>query len=252
MKTLGNINLTLQELKDYQKNYFDYGSECIIVRGHEENKIFKLLTTDPESEESSKLEVFENKYQKILRLFQKQIKFLTLPTNTLSYNNYFIGYEMDYSLDDMNLIYAPLEDARKISILKDIRDILLYFNDQGIIYGDIKNDNILINAKNSALKFCDSDNIMYQGLPMDVVTDVVQRFQNEYGKLDEKLHSYMHNLLTLEEIDAGICDYPYILEKIKSGGYNDIVTPRGKIILKEMTHVTSNYSGSYLIDTLKW
>lgn len=250
MAVLPNKELTEHELNYYRENYFDFGAESTIYR-NDSNKIYKIWN----QEEKESLEQFkgrtENKYQKIKRCHAENIRHIPRIYSTLSYQGTCIGYEQSFDEDDYILLIAPLDKEDRLEKEKQMLPILNYFTDLGIVYGDIKNDNILINRKTGAITFCDIDNIRYQEFPMDIVSSVLDRFINLCGSEDKKIHSYMHNLLTLEQLHPNICSYEEVLGAIQLGEYDDFLEEKGKKLVKELHQVTPNYSGDYIVNYIK-
>ena len=241
MQRLKDIKLAEEELSYYKQQYFDFGSESIIVRSHPD-RIYKIWNDD------IPIQIRENKLKKIIAYYQKQIKYIPQITATLSSHGICSGYEMSFSEEDDVLLIAPIEKKERKEILQRGKEILSYFIREGIIYGDIKNDNILYNKRTKKLKFCDFDNTKYQDLPMDLQPEELSDFIKKYGSEDEKIHAYMYNLLTLQQLDSRDCCNIEVLQGIYEDNYCEIVDEKGKVLLKEMKSINQNYSGEYLID----
>lgn len=248
MSVLRNVEISRKVLETY--TFVNRGAESVILRKPKQNKVLKLFSPDIDGEENQK-DIMENKLNKLVKLHNRQLKYLTLPINTISCEGEFIGYEMNYCHDDEELLLAPLYTEEKIEILKRIKEILEYFYQWDIIYGDIKSDNILINRINGNITFCDIDNIQIQNNPMDLYPTELTSYHKKCGSFDERVHSYMHNLLTLSELGEQNAHYRDVVKFIKQDNYYDLVDEKGKIILKEMKSITPLYSGKYLIDTIK-
>ena len=88
------------------------------------------------------------------------------------------------------MLLFPLTTEEKISYLRRIKLILNYFKRNGIIFADLKCDNILINRETGKIKFCDMDSIQIDNLKTSINEEfLLQAFKN--GLLDEKVHVYL-------------------------------------------------------------
>ena len=125
------------------------------------------------------------------------LDYITEPTAILYSNGVPIGYEMKYDENDINLLLSTLSKKEKIYTLKKIKDILKYFESKEIIYHDINQGNILINKNKGKIKFCDIDNVTMEDYPGDLYDDLILFFKETYGVIDTRVHSFMHNYLTL-------------------------------------------------------
>lgn len=250
MIQLPNIELSDEELAYHRNNYFDFGSESTICKVNH-RQLYKIWKDDFLLSKDELAARNERKIQKIISYHTKKIDYITHPIATLSNHGNGIGFAMNYSEDDEIFLICPFNRDEKLEILKDITEILDYFYNQGIIYGDIKNDNILINRKTKAKTFCDIDNSKVQDLPMDLLPEELEDFIARYGQEDDKIHAYMHNLLTLEQLDDDVCMHQEVIGKIGRNGYDTLVTESGKVLLKEMKKVTPQYSGEYIVNHIK-
>lgn len=240
---LKNKSITEEEKNYYEHHYMDFGTESIIYRSGP-NSVIKIWKDKIISDEKK-----ENKKSKIVRIDRKNILYIPKILQTISLDGICIGYETSYDEWNMSMLIAPLDRKDKIKYLKKTKEILAYFYSEGIIYSDVKNDNILINQKTGNISFCDMDNTRVEELPTDLPTYYTRKFVTEYGQEDDKLHSYVHNLFTLAEISG---DNPVtVTEGIGLGNYDNLVGEEGKVLLKEMNKITSTYSGKYLIDFVK-
>lgn len=250
MMQLKNIELSDEEVAYYIDNYFDFGSESRICKAnnHQVYKIWRDNSTLSKEEVCTRN---ERKMQKIIRYYKKQINYVTRPVATLSNHGNCIGFAMDYSPDDEILLISPIEREERLEILRGLPEILDYFYNEGIIYGDIKNDNILVNRKTKAIAFCDIDNSKVEDFPMDLLPEELEHFITKYGQEDDKIHAYMHSLLTLEQLDDEVCMHEEVIEKIGQNDYSSLVTAPGKVLLKEMKKITPQYSGEYIVNYIK-
>lgn len=250
MTQLPNIELSDEELLYYKNNYCDFGSESIISKG-ENNQIYKIWKTAEIESTDKRLALLDRKLRKVISYYKLKPKYCTLPTTTLTNRGICIGYGMENLADADILLISPLDRDERIEVLKKMPAILNCFSDQGIIYGDIKNDNILINRKTGSITFCDIDNSKIEEFSMEVYPQELENFITQYGQEDEKIHAYMHNLLTLEQLDNEVCSHHEVIEKMKRNQYDDFVVESGKTLLKQMKRITPQYQKEYIINHVK-
>jgi len=179
----------------------------------------------------------DKKFPKLAWLFQNEerlsngVKILS----TVSYQKELVPYDMTYDPDDIPLLDVPLNVKEKILPLQVSRDKLDYFHTLGIIYGDVKANNILINRKTGNLSFCDLDNVQIEDrYPIDSLSDYLLLFSDEDGFLDSKADIYMHNLMTLSELDGESLEYDQILEMLELGGAFDFLESSANVSLRRM------------------
>lgn len=257
MGVLSNIKLSREEY-DYLVNkahFFDYGSEAHIIRdGDYVMKLFRKnfgheLVNDDEIES-----IRENKHQKIkilhgMKTFDNEFR----PLATYSYNGKFVGYKGKY-LDLPNLGDISLNKEEKIHYLKLIRNKLALFHELGIVYGDVKFDNILIDTANRGkIIFVDIDNMKVLDHQIDMPNSFATDFLRKYGFVDKTLDSYMMNFLTIEQLinECFTYDYEDILNMLEVGFIPlEVDCKKNKKLIREMVYVTEKYSGQYLIDNL--
>lgn len=141
----------------------------------------------------------ENKVKKISQLYEMKVEHSIQPLSTISLNDIIIGYEMttDFGLEKSQLQFLPPEEQKYF--LTKTKEILEYFSSLGIIYGDIEPRNILFNRETGEIRFCDMDNISLNGLPMDLTPSNVDVYTT-YRPIDQGLHPYMHNIMTLKTL----------------------------------------------------
>lgn len=241
--TLKNIKITAEQKAYYEAHYMDLGMESNIYR-NSSNTIIKIWK-DEVITNSQK----ENKKEKLVKMHERKLKHMPTIISTYSLDDVCIGYEMSYDEDDIPMLIAPLDKSGKLKVLKKMKEILHYFADEGVIYPDIKDDNILINYRTGNITFCDMDNSKVDSLPIDIYPHYAANFFKRYGQEDIALHSYMLNLYTLTELTDTWQDE--VIMRIGTGEYQDMFTEKGKVILKQMKKVTPQYNGEYLIDYIK-
>ena len=83
---LKNIKISKYKLDNFFLKNITSGSEGCIVKGNGDS-LLKIFYTKDE-------EVLENKYNKIIELYEKDISFLTNPISIVSCNGKFVGYGM--------------------------------------------------------------------------------------------------------------------------------------------------------------
>lgn len=242
---LGNINLSRSDLERLilTKPYKE-GGEANIYRS-DNNTLYKLFL---ESSDGSFSGMCDNKFQKIKELDKRRLRHSARPINTISYAGNLLGYEM-IEYRDYRELTPRMFRRNKIFYLEMIRDILKYYEDNGVIYGDIRPNNILINCFKRDALFIDMDNICIDSYPMDLVCFDVEDFAYDDNMLDIRVHSYMHNLLTLKLLNYSADSYDNILIGIRNGVY-----PRGFTNIKEILNSMldkEQFRGEYIIQYVK-
>lgn len=203
-----------------------------------------------------KLAKIEYIYNLSDKLRDKYGEFNVLPLSTISCNGQLVGYEMTYDEDDFDLYKTNLKNSQKIKSLKRISDILIYYESLGIIYGDIADFNILINAHNLKPKFCDMDNIKIDGYDIDKKDSCLLHFLKSGGQLDERAHAFMLNLLTLHVLEPHLETRSRVLNYLKSDLiFQTIHKPYFfespiKDIIKSMYNV-EGFNGEHIIQYIK-
>lgn len=174
------------------------GSEAIICESDNPFTLYKVFTKGGIIQPMGK-----NKEKKIELLHQLQLDYSVKPIRTISYNDIVIGYEMtsDYSFDSYKLYQFTKDDL--YIFLEKTKDILEYFSNKGIVYGDVEPRNILFNRETKEIQFCDMDNIQIGDLMMDVIPYNLCPYDYKYG-IDDGVHSYMHNIMTLKAFNLDI------------------------------------------------
>lgn len=258
---LPHIELSEEEYqKLWQCKFVGYGSEANVFRdGDEVVKIFRDDFGQKKLTEEEVEEVRENKFQKIKLLASKEIFDNPFkPLISYSYQGRFIGYRgkffrcfdiqdsFDFGVPDREVTFDE-----KVFYLKEIRRKLKLFHEDGLVYGDIKTDNILVDFSQQLVIFFDIDNMKVWDYPIDIKTHFANDFMHKYGVLDEKLDSYMMNLMTIELL----CDcrgwYSEVIQMLENDYVpREVACPKNRVLAREMGHVDKNYSGQYFIDNL--
>lgn len=110
------------------------------------------------------------------------------------------GYELSYDKDDSTLLARYPSRDRLIRNLKNLKELLQRLNSQGIIYGDLSANNILVNRKTGKVKLCDIDNTQVDEYPIDLKNYILKYYSSGEALVDENADMYMHNFLTLRSI----------------------------------------------------
>lgn len=234
----------------FLKNIIASGSEGCIVKG-KDNSLLKFFYTEDE-------EVLENKYKKIIRLYEKDIPFLTNPISTVSCHGKFVGYGMKNETNYRSINNVCIDRKDFLIILKDIKDKLLELESEDITYTDLRLCNILLDDSNGKIKFCDVDNVMIGDLESDVLLYELSKLHLEkYPDFD--IHSYMHNLLVIKEcIGFRSIDFSSLslfkTDRAVEWLIRETFSEEGLDIFRKMINVEkdpSKYSKRYMIDHLK-
>ena len=222
-------------LVDYQK--LTSGGEATICEGDTPFSVYKLFYHS-----STPVAMPENKIKKISRLYDMQLKHSVQPLCTVSLDDVIVGYEMtsDVDLTKTQLCFLPFEEKKYF--LEKTKEILEYFSSLGIIYGDVEPRNILFDRNTGRIEFCDMDNIAIGDLPMDLLPNHVTDY-NVSRPIDENLHPYMHNLMTLKSF--GIDTYWASRRELRTHFKRPAIRT-----IKSMKD-PSNFNNEYIIQYLK-
>lgn len=196
MIPIPNIELDKKQIEELIYKYrINRGGEAVVTEGITRNTVAKIFV-----QYGMVMPMGYNKERKIIELYKRQLEHSTIPVRTISNNGLLVGYEMttDPRLDTYK--YYELTLAERKHLLLKTKDILQYFQDNGIIYGDIELRNILFNRENGEVIFCDMDNIQLESYPMDIRPKHLEDFCMKRN-VDESVHPFMHNQLTLRVFD---------------------------------------------------
>lgn len=212
MSKLPNTKLSDGELWGMLNDgIFGYGGEAIVCKPNNPHTLYKIFTKTGTNIPSG---MSENKFQKILRLYTNPVDHLVRPVGTISNQGMLIGYEMSYDKEDDALINKITTYDEKLYYLKETKKILTYLNNHDIIYGDIKDDNILVNDKTGTITLCDIDNIQLDELPIDLMNYALEEYHEQVKQIDAKADAYMHNLFLLEQLRYEGLSYTTILRRL--------------------------------------
>lgn len=260
-RILRDIKISEKELNYILSNCDgnDHGSEGIIIKQDDKRNVRKIFFDHfgllyPTEEKTGRIR--ENKLSKLDKLYQinnfdNDVKV----SNSVSCNGKLVGYDMVSDKINYPYVTAPLLRDEKIKFLKQIKKKLEYFHGLGIVFGDVRNGNILIDKRKKNISFCDLDNIQIDRNPIDLINRYIIDFPNKDLLVDKKADYYMYNLLLLNELLYEHYDYEHILKKISSNlDFDkdiDLFNETGITNIKKMVNVKNKYTGGYLIDNLK-
>jgi serine/threonine protein kinase len=248
MKCIPNITLSDDELDLLiEDNKFDYGGEAIVCRNNNPNTLYKIFvqpgTNIPDI-------MSDNKQKKVEWLYQNEIEDTVRPISTLSNRGYLIGYEISFDIDDVALINALLTQEEKIHFLHESARILQMFAKRDITYGDVKDDNVLINIKTGKAKFCDVDNIRIGNLPIDIMGHGLVEYFDANQTIDEKADAFMHNLLLLEQLKYHNLSHQAILNRLRTNPIMPEFPEEAERILTSLLP-PEKFQGEYAISYIK-
>lgn len=193
MKKIPNINLNKYELRELLLwHKVTSGSEASIYESNNPQTLYKIFW-----DYHKKIPMNDNKVEKINLLYQMQLEYSVVPVSTISYNDMIIGYEMTTNPGLQRYQLYQLKNDELLYFLRKTQEILEYFTNNGIIYGDVASRNILFNKETGEIMFCDMDNIMIHNYDMDVIPNQLLEYSIMCG-MDDGVHPYMHNLMTME------------------------------------------------------
>lgn len=242
---LRNIKLTREELLRLRSRRFDFGGESVIAKSDSQDSIFKLYRESVTQEER------KNKHKKLELVSDRKIKFIAQPQAVLTSEGQIVGHAFDYDIDDMPMLISPLSVKDKLFYFRQIKMILNYFRRNGIIFADLKCDNILINQKTGRLRFCDIDSIQIDDLKTSIHEDYFRQFFRD-GMVDERIHVYLHNLMLIDEllVDQN-SNAEDALETIDLERVRKFFNLECQKIIETIVKRKSNYHDLFLIDGIK-
>ncbi|MDD5887878.1 MAG: hypothetical protein PUC82_00055 [bacterium] len=259
MSRIPNIKLNIKELDNILKEELSSGGEAVICRGSKANTLYKIFADSSYQRYSdaigipfslSTIEMSDNKFKKIQKLYQMSLKNSVRPISTLSVKGRLIGYEMTYDKDDKALVDQSLSTEELIYFLKQSRDVLEYYAKNDITYGDINTRNILVNKKTGTIKFCDMDNIRLGEYPIDVMGRDLYIYSIIRG-LDQKTDAYMHNIMSLKSL---VQDEPLIslepVARLAKRDFSSVLSSSAQKTLESMEE-PANFNGEYIIQYAK-
>lgn len=238
MRLMPNIKLTEEQFRKILLHHKMYpGGEATICEGSNYGTVYKLF-----SENGNPEPMGDNKEKKVIELYQKQVKYSTIPVSTISVGDMIVGYEM-ITDDDMKAYkWYQLSYEQLIFVLRKSRDIFKYFLSKGIIYCDIDLRNILFNPITGEIMICDMDNAQIDSLKVDLMPCNLTEYDKVRG-VDEQIVAYAHNLMSLHCFDIDhICSSDYEI--------SCLFKRPAKGIVKSMRK-PQNFKGEFVIDYKK-
>lgn len=246
---LPSIEITEEQLKCMRQHYFDLGRESYITK-ISETRAIKIFKNNPNNMSFDKMFLRMNKQNKLQEIANSgKIKNIVEPTKIFTIDDEIVAYEMTYDDDFIPFNSFNLSTKYKIKYLKALKKQLKYLETKHILYPDLKSDNILLNNKTKKLILCDIDNIVINNYPVDLLPVVLNEFYQKLG-MNKLVHSYIHNLFTINVLDGISFNLDSELTELKKGRIPNFISDKEISIIKEMTHLDKNYSGRYLIDSI--
>ena len=247
MSEIPNIILTQDAYRQLLRQEQMRGGEAIISPSGNPNTRYKLFMNQQHYESPMN----ENKTKKIMELHQRKIRHLVRPLSTISFNGKMVGYEMTYDPFDRSLeSLSFLPRKQLIRVLRETKEILEYLNSEGITYGDVTADNILVNIKTGIVKFCDIDNMQVGENPIDIKGFSLSRYHSKTGVIDFKADAFMHNLLTIKKLSAPDKFESTIIQELERGIYPTRFKQGAKPIFESMANPES-FTGEYVVQYVK-
>lgn len=248
MQRMPHINLTSSEYQtmlDYCK--FQTGGEGILFKGMRPDTLYKIFV---DYETTTPIGLSDNKFNKILAMYERPLEDSVQPLSTISIDGELVGYEMTYDEHDTTLDQIFLTRKQLIDALKGTSRILKYYAQNDITYGDVKANNVLINRKTKKTKFCDMDNVRYGEYPIDLITDHIESMLAPDQDIDERIDAYMHNLMTIQMLNAPQLNYDEILYQLSEGKFRRFYKPEASEALATMAS-PKPFNGEYIVQYLK-
>ena len=212
---LSNTNLPIINLEDnIIYPYLGAGGEGVVYRYNKQIafKIFYMF-------ESRKKQA--QKFQKVEKLAQVHDESFTFPIGLVGYED---GKKAGY-YTNLVTFNSGLKDYSALINIKDKMKVIEYLikadaaiqriHQKGIILGDIKGQNIMINQDENPI-FVDTDNYAYAGFDFDVIDYktrwLYQCFHKSFSDIDNDI--YIFAILALQILSVN----PYF-EYLQSGSY---------------------------------
>lgn len=158
------------------------------------------------------IEILRNKENKLEILSHTDLA--CRPICLIKNNGTLTGYVMKKQTGYSSLEKECLNTSKrkKINNLYKIKEKLEHLHELGIIYGDIKLDNIITNGTN--IEFCDLDNCYIDGYNFDILSNNQKYYLKRAQEINEQMDNYIFNLLSAAYISK--IYEPYIIEYLKS------------------------------------
>ena len=259
MQRMPNINIDQRTLNWLFMNQLYSGGEAVICRSYKKNTLFKIFA-DWECQKQSDsfgvpfhkelIKMSDNKFKKITRLYQMQLEHSVNPLSTLSMDGNLIGYEMTYDPNDKSFDSEKLSREELIYFLSQSKDILEYYAQNDITYGDVTVCNLLVNRNSGTTKFCDMDNIRLGEYPIESMGRDLFIYKTIRG-IDQYTDAYMHNVMTLRNFSpASLNDVLEPVYRLVHEDYSKDLTSTAKTTLMSMEE-PQTFNGEYVIKYIK-
>lgn len=245
MANLPNIELTKDELSYFMNERTNLlGAEGKVFTGLHQGEARKIFYY-PFNGTTRELEEFynemDNKRKKLIALSEKKLNNDIVPIATLSYDDVMVGYDMT----SPNLRKATHYDIKKLERLKQR---IKAFHEVGIVHGDIKESNILINSAGD-LVLCDLDNMQVDDYPIDYLNYMIEYFPNDDRLVSQNADIYLYNLFFLKQLFFQEKEYDEIADDIIYEKFPKELRGESLEELYKMQQCFVDYQGNYLIDT---
>ena len=234
---------------------FGEGSESTVYSYKEgENKyvalkLFKDEFVTPSKKEPIPYEVFQNKERKLMLLSNSDlIDETSKPINLYYEGDKFVGYSLYIDrLRDFSYYYSSSKKT-KIELLKQLRDIVVKLNNNGIYIGDFNTENFGIRDDGS-IKLRDIDNYSVGGLDFDRPTNLVKEYKKRCSDI-KNIDVYSFNYFSLGYI---LAYEPYALNKYieEHGLPRRLNTEENKLLLQDLENIDDNFEPRFFIDSTK-
>lgn len=251
MKRMPNISLTEKELNKIIEfgSFNREGGESIICLGDRPNTLYKIFY------DIFKQEIIEmppNKHKKVIKLYEEDLDYSVRPLSTISVDGKLFGYELTYDRKDKTPPWSYLKREQLLHILRESKKALEHFADHDITYGDVKGNNILVNYRTGAVKFCDMDNVRIRDLPIDLYGRPLKSYVRITGQVDYKADAYMHNLLVLQQLGfpSTYAQLEGVAMALESNLPRAGFEKQGLEILRSMAN-PKEFTGEYVVQYIK-
>lgn len=239
MSKLKNIKLNDHEVKRILvSSYFSCGSEAVVCRTNNPHTLYKIFTKGG----LEPIPMSDNKLRKIEEICNLQLENCVQPLGTISNNGILIGYEMTYDPNERRFSPSHITRNELIRRLKQVHDILRYFETKDITYGDVDFQNILVNTQTGNIKFCDIDNMRIRKYPIDFICKSLTEYYDIRG-IDQRVDAYMHNLFSLKCLNLDFDSYD------SNSIREEFTEPAVRIV--ESMHDLEVFTGEYIIKYVK-
>ena len=223
---------------------FDFGDESSIYKLKEKEKLYKEWLVRKIDDEKS-LGIISNKVKKLEVLETKQtiFKYMVKPSELIEDSYDYTGYTLEHY--DGDKLERFLNYKETVKLLRKIREAILELENNGIMYFDLNETNILYKKINGEIDFriIDIDNPKVEEREMDYLPPFIRKYMVNGGSLDKNALIYAYNHLTvslLGRFDSRLTPYPNI------GNYNRKIAKFAE--LADRPKADSIIDNEYLID----